>query len=260
MKLISLHNRDKIFHTLKEDIYLHLYSIGDLDDFFWPFTQWYALHDEDHILEIALLYFGQPPPTLLALSPTPERMKVLLEKMAGLLPPSFYAHLSPGLDEALSPAFKARHHGQHIKMALRQTSEWPEDNQERVKKIPESALEDVLAFYQTSYPGNWFDPRMLQTDQYFGIRQEKDLISVAGVHVYSPHYKVAALGNIATHPDHRNRGLATLVTAVLCRSLSKKVKHVGLNVKESNQPAFHCYQKLGFESVARYHEWTFQRT
>lgn len=260
MKCISVHNRNKIFQTLKKDIYLHLYSIGDLDDFFWPFTQWYALQEEDRILEIALLYFGQPPPTLLALSPTPDRMQNLLEKMTGLLPPSFYAHLSPGVEEALTPAFKARHHGKHIKMALRQTSGWPEDNREQVKKIPESALEEVLEFYQVSYPGNWFDPRMLQTGQYFGIRLEKEWISVAGVHVYSPRYRVASLGNIATHPDHRNRGFATLVTAELCRSLLKTVDHIGLNVKESNQSALHCYQTLGFESVAPYHEWTFQRT
>jgi len=260
MKLISLHNREKIFQILKKDIYLHLYGIGDLDDFFWPFTQWYGLQKEDHILEIILLYFGQPPPTLLALSSSPERMEVLLKKVAGLLPSTFYAHLSPGLEQALTPAFKAQHHGQHLKMALRRRSGWPQDSRARVKKIPASALEDVLKFYQCSYPGNWFDPRMLQTDQYFGIRQGQDLISAAGVHVYSPQYKVAAVGNIATHPDHRNQGLATLVTAELCRSLLNTVKYIGLNVKVRNQSALHCYQKLGFERVARYHEWTFQRT
>lgn len=260
MQIISLHNREKIFQSLQNDVYLHLYSIGDLDDFLWPFTQWYALQKEDHILEIILLYFGHPQPTLLALSSSPDSMKVLLEKMVGLLPPSFYAHLSPGLEEALSPAFKAQHHGRHIKMGLRRTSGWPRDNRSQVKKIPVSALEDVLEFYQTSYPGNWFDPRMLQTGQYFGIHRGEDLISVAGVHVYSPQFKVAAAGNIATHPDHRNQGWATLVTAELCRSLLKSVKHVGLNVKASNQPALHCYQTLGFESIAPYHEWTFQRS
>lgn len=260
MQIISLHNREKIFQSLQNDVYLHLYSIGDLDDFFWPYTQWYALQEKDQLLEIALLYFGQPPPTLLALSSSPDRMQILLEKMTGLLPPSFYAHLSPGLEVAFSPAFTAQHHGQHVKMALRRTSGWPEDNRAQVKKIPESALEAVLEFYQISYPGNWFDPRMLQTGQYFGIHHGEDLISVAGVHVYSPRFKVAAVGNIATHPEHRNQGLASLVTAELCRSLLKTVKHIGLNVKANNQSALHCYHKLGFESIVPYHEWTFQRS
>ena len=54
---------------------------------------------------------------------------------------------------------------------------------------------------------------MLETGKYFGIRREGILVSVAGIHVYSPEYDVAALGNITTHPDFRGQGLGRKVTA-----------------------------------------------
>jgi hypothetical protein len=55
--------------------------------------------------------------------------------------------------------------------------------------------EHLLALYATSYPGNWFVPRMLETGYYFDICGGGALVSVAGVHVFSLQYKVAALGN-----------------------------------------------------------------
>jgi predicted GNAT family acetyltransferase len=100
---------------------------------------------------------------------------------------------------------------------------------------------------------------MLQTGQYFGLRVDRQLISAAGVHVYSEQYRVAAVGNVVTHPAYRNKGYGRLVTARLCQSLLTKVRHVGLNVKADNEATLACYSKLGFEIVAPYGEFTVER-
>src|SRR5258708_20552871 len=91
---------------------------------------------------------------------------------------------------------------------------------------------ELEAFYEASYPGNWFDARMLETGCYYGIRHEQRLVSVAGIHVYSAEYRVAALGNITTHPDFRGRGLAKQVTAQLCGALQGHVHHIRINVTQ----------------------------
>jgi hypothetical protein len=52
-------------------------------------------------------------------------------------------------------------------------------------------LPDVQAFYDRAYSGNWFESQMLDTGQYFGLKEDGRLVSVAGVHVYSREYKVA---------------------------------------------------------------------
>jgi ribosomal protein S18 acetylase RimI-like enzyme len=80
------------------------------------------------------------------------------------------------------------------------------------------------------------------------------------VHVYSARYRVAALGNITTHPGLRGRGLATAASARLCRELVQAgVDCIGLNVKADNTAALSCYRKLGFERVAEYGEYTLER-
>ena len=71
----------------------------------------------------------------------------------------------------------------------------------------------------------------------------------------SPRYRVAALGNIATHPKYRGKGYGTAVTAKLCGSLLREVDHIGLNVKADNKSAIRCYEKLGFEVVCSYGEY-----
>ena len=114
-----------------------------------------------------------------------------------------------------------------------------------------------MAFYSHSYPDNWYDPRMLETGYYVGIRREGKLVCAAGVHVYSSTYRVAALGNIATDPALRGQGLAQRATAQLCRALLTTVDTIGLNVKADNAAAIACSRKLGFEVAAEYEEAMF---
>lgn len=65
---------------------------------------------------------------------------------------------------------------------------------------------------------------------------------------------------MVTHPDHRNKGYGTRVTARLCQSLLESVELIGLNVKADNVPAMACYRALGFEIVAPFTEFMVERT
>ena len=99
---------------------------------------------------------------------------------------------------------------------------------------------------------------MLETNQYFGIMEDNRLASIAGIHVYSPEYRVAALGNTTTLPSQRNKGYARRVTARLCQSLMDEGMDVGLNVKADNKTAVSCYERVGFKVVATYEEFMVQ--
>ena len=52
----ELRDRQKIEHFLREDPFYQIYSIGDLDDFFWADTKWYALTSGKEIECIFLIY------------------------------------------------------------------------------------------------------------------------------------------------------------------------------------------------------------
>jgi len=259
MPTILLHDKKTIESFLRCNIQLNIYSIGDLDDFFWPYTTWYGLTTDNAPEAIALLYTGQTLPTLLALSEQQSIMGELLDSIIHLLPKQFYAHLSPGLESIFQDTHTVESHGAHYKMGLRNLSAVEGVDCSQALRLTHSELNDITKLYKMSYPGNWFDPRMLETGQYFGIRKNDELASIAGIHVYSEEYRVAALGNITTHPLHRKQGYGTAVTARLCRSLSAKVDHIGLNVKANNSAAISCYEKLGFNIIASYGEFMIKR-
>jgi predicted GNAT family acetyltransferase len=153
--------------------------------------------------------------------------------------------------------YNLEHHGEHYSMGLTSPEKLELFDTENVVSVNHEHLSEIQELYTASYPRNWFNPRMLETGQYVGIRDaESKLISVAGIHVYSPTYRVAALGNITTHPAKRAQGLGTIISAGLCKKLLENVDSIGLNVKADNQAAIHTYEKIGFKKMAVYHEWT----
>jgi predicted GNAT family acetyltransferase len=200
-----------------------------------------------------------PIPTLLALSKEYGAMRELLIAIRHLLPVQFYAHLSPGLEFALEHTHDFISHGEHYKMALVDNRLVSVIDCSDVHRLSKKDLTSIQVLYQESYPGNWFDPRMLESSQYFGIWEEERLVSIAGIHVYSPQHLVAALGNITTLPKHRKKGNGKRVTARLCQSLINEGIRIGLNVNTENKAAISCYEKLGFKTVASYGEFLFRK-
>jgi ribosomal protein S18 acetylase RimI-like enzyme len=112
---------------------------------------------------------------------------------------------------------------------------------------------------RASYPTGYFEPVNLERGPYVAIRDDRGIAAVAGVHVYSPDKRVASLGNIATRPDARGRGLARRVTAALCRLLQGEIDVIGLNVRADNAAAIACYRGVGFEIRHAYDEWRVTR-
>jgi RimJ/RimL family protein N-acetyltransferase len=202
-----------------------------------------------------LVYGDEPDATVIALGDPASLGPMLLEIEPGL-PGLVHAHLSPGIAEVLMRRRRVESRGRFLKLALRDRSRLSAVDVKGVEPLGPPNLREVRAFYERAYPGNYFDPRMLDTSCYVGIREAGELAAVAGVHVYSARYRVAAIGNVATAPEQRGRGLATRATARLCQLLLESTDVIGLNVHADNAAALACYGKLGFEYAATYEELT----
>lgn len=263
MRLASLRDRDVIEAWLRRDAAVHLYELGDLDDFFWPSTTWYGLVKDDaapdaspdSVHAIALLYTAPALPVLVAMGRASKMPEIcaLLEALAPVLPARFYAHLVPGSSSVLARAFELEPRGTHDRMVLVDRARIESVDTHEAMPLLASDEKELAVFYGDAYPGHWFDSRMLATGAYFGVRREGRIVSVAGVHVVSRRHRVAALGNIATSPALRSQGLGRTVTAAACKSLAE-ADPIGLNVANDNRAAIALYRSLGFERVTSYEE------
>ena len=253
MNVEVLHTKSTILKFLKENPALQIYAIGDLDDFFWPKTIWYSLKDKEAIQAIALIYIGMDTPTLLAFhNGESDYSSILIQKIKNYLPATFYAHLSSGLLDTFKVNSTIHHYGLNYKMVLNKKVEKPQND--NIRQLNNNNLDIIEAFFAIAYPKNWFDSRMLETGKYYGYFIDDTLVGIAGIHVFSAIYKVAALGNIATHPAYRGQGIAYKVVSALCYDLQHCVETIGLNVNSENTHAIKCYEKIGFEIIGTYDE------
>jgi predicted GNAT family acetyltransferase len=254
MSMIVLEDRERLAAFFLRDPASHAYELGDLDDFEWPYTRWFGWQVDDHVVQVALLYAQPETPVLLALAPPVEAMRALLADIVASLPAELDVHTTASVLPTLEGRYEIVAAAAHLKLALSR-HDLVADHAVPVDRLSCDALTEIKRFYGNAYPSTWFAPRMLATDRYVGVRQQGQLVCVAGVHVWSPTRSVAVLGNVATLPELRGRGLARSVCAALCQLLlADGIKTIALNVRADNLAAIRSYEKLGFEPVAEYVE------
>jgi len=68
--------------------------------------------------------------------------------------------------------------------------------------------------------------------------------------------RVYLVANVATHPDHRRRGIARILTQrAIDHARKKNAAAIWLHVRDDNPGAIKLYQDLGFQEVARRTTW-----
>jgi ribosomal protein S18 acetylase RimI-like enzyme len=251
MALRALSDRCEIAEFVRRDPAYHVYELGDLDSALFPHTKFWGFGEP--LRAICMLYCKSDPPTLICLGRNdPGAAGELLSALSKTLPRPLYAHVTPGLDASL-PAPRQSHE-RHWKMALTTPERARALDRGEVERLGPQHRVELSALYGRSSADSWFSEWTLESGFYFGIRSRGLLIAAAGVHVASIEQRVAAIGNVATDPAHRGKGLATRVTAASSVALLEHVDHIGLNVQSDNRAAIACYEKLGFEKIAEYDE------
>lgn len=255
-KIVALHDKSVIQEFLNKNPELHIYSLGDLDDFYWPHTVWYAKMYNDSVTALILNYIGMVPPTIITFADSNQKnMAELIEGIRPFIPNKFNAHLTPGLIEVIGRSKIVKDYGIHYRMVLKKTPNKIFNPGFQVRTLSNVDLPEINSFFLTNYQGNWFDPRMLETGKFYGCFEDNRIIGVAGIHVYSPQYRIAAVGSIATAISHRGRSICKILTSVLCKDLMQTVDVIGLNVNSSNETAIRAYKAVGFEIYAEYEEY-----
>ncbi len=250
--------------ALRSDPVRTAYLLGDLDPTYAPYTRWFASGFYGVPDAVLLVYTGLSVPAFLTWGQA-AGVDAILEAFIDELPERTMAHIEPAHLTDVDRRYDVERLRPMLRMGLRKDDfatfpHYAQEPQPLVEPLGHRDTGAIMELYQ-HYPDSFFEPTQLSTGHYYGIRVGGRLTSVAGLHVYSPFERVAALGNVVTHPDSRGQGLSTACTAHLCAALlSEGIELLALNVERDNRSAIRVYEKLGFRSHNSYLEGLVERT
>jgi ribosomal protein S18 acetylase RimI-like enzyme len=112
---------------------------------------------------------------------------------------------------------------------------------------------DLNRLYGLGFAG-WLPGEAVANGVYYGVRVAGKLVAAAGTHVISPEGRLAAVGNVLTHTQHRGRGFAKITTSAVTQELLGMCDEVVLNVRADNPPAIAAYRALGYREHNRFEE------
>ena len=247
LQVEQLDNRDELQDYLVQDKLANAYLLGDLDPDYFPFCRWYGTRTPDGSLESVLTHYtGLSLPAIYAVG-TEVGLETIINNCADQLPDRYHFHVTgPNLDP-LERNYELTNLRKMQRMGLHHSKYRSPGRDSRVRRLGHRDTAAIMRLYE-HYPDNLFEPSQLETGLYFGIDgADGDLASIAGIHVVSEEYDVAAIGNLVTHPDARGQGLATACTGRLLDELFERVSLVALNVRRDNSPAISVYSSFGFQ-------------
>jgi RimJ/RimL family protein N-acetyltransferase len=122
-----------------------------------------------------------------------------------------------------------------------------------------SDIRRINGLYSSGGGPSYYSPEHIDSGVYQGVSVEGRLVAIAGTHVVSRSEGVAVVGNVLTHPAHRNRGYGRLATSAVTERLLRLCPDIVLTVDPHNKPAIRAYERLGYREACQLIESTARR-
>ena len=231
---------------MAQDRYYAAYAIGDLEPGLFELSTWHVSIQDGRKTALTLRFSGLKPPALFAMGSSEGLVPLLREKS---LPQRVYLTGQPGHLPLFQEAFSLGAVGDMLRMVLEPGGFRPHDG--RVIRLSRRHLPSLQRLYRRE---GVFAPYQLDSGVYYGVEVGGELVSVAGTHLISPTYRIAAVGNIFTHPSHRGQGYATACTSAVLEELLSRSLDIVLNAARSNEVALRLYRRLGLREYCPFIE------
>ncbi|MFO1036519.1 MAG: GNAT family N-acetyltransferase [Geminicoccaceae bacterium] len=132
--------------------------------------------------------------------------------------------------------------GEGVQMVAARPVEAVEDA--RIVPLGPADAVDMAALAELTKPGP-FTLRALEIGRFWGVREEGQLVAMAGERLALRGY--VEVSGVCSHPDHRGRGLARLLSAYVAGQIERRGDRPLLHAFAGNIAAIRLYESLGFE-------------
>ena len=102
---------------------------------------------------------------------------------------------------------------------------------------------EMVALAKLTEPGP-FEARTPELGGFLGVRVDGRLVAMAGERMRPEGY--AEVSGVCTHPDHRGRGFAAMLSAAVADRIVARGETPFLHAYTSNRAAVGLYERLGF--------------
>jgi RimJ/RimL family protein N-acetyltransferase len=233
---------------LERDRLLAAYAICDLEDREFGRTRWGIATQANEIVSVAMEYGGLTPQPMFVMGDNDGISAILRDVVK---PRAAYL---AGKAECLQPV--AQHYRVEpgppmIRMWVDRATFQPAPA--HVERLLPVEVSELNRLYQLGFAA-WLPSSAIAEGVYYGIRVNGRLVAAAGTHVISRQARLAVVGNVLTHSDHRGRGYAKAVTSAVTAELLRYCDEVVLNVRSDNPPAIQAYTRLGYQEHVRFEE------
>lgn len=110
-------------------------------------------------------------------------------------------------------------------------------------KLTKDDVPEMLDLVALAEPGP-FLPRTIEMGDYLGLRQDGQLVAMAGERLHLTGY--CEISAVCTHPDYRGRGYASALTSMVAEGIMARQELPFLHLSPTNAAAKRLYIKLGF--------------
>lgn len=239
---------------LEGDRLFAAYALCDLEDREFSRTRWGIATSGDEVVAVAMEYGGLTPQPMFVMGRN-EGIAAILRDV--VRPRAAYVAATAEALPAVAGIYRVDDGPPMIRMWVDRAHFQPAPA--AVERLLPVEVGELNRLYGLGF-ATWLATSAVAEGVYYGIRVKGRLVSAAGTHVISRDARLAVVGNVLTHADHRGRGYATAVTSAVTAELLRYCDQVVLNVRADNPPAIQAYRKLGYLEHCRFEERLVRRT
>jgi len=243
---VDENNKQRIIDSLKPDVIRHVFAFYDIQHDPAHTTMYVAF--ENGILKgYILIYTALQFPSVIL-----ECENGIAEKLIAYAPENqFIMHTPPDLLPTIKTKFPSAKNYVENWMLIKkgQANFFRSELVYRLRSEEDASKLFILLSSREERPSGtvqryieWISKMPIH-----GICRNNELVAYAGSFLQLP--QVWMIGGVYTHPNHRNKGYATLTTSAITEEALKNAETAALFVRSDNYPAIRVYEKIGYKKI-----------